>query len=400
MIDLLFFGSPDFVNPILKRLANDAQIRIIGVVTQPDRPVGRKKVMTPTPVKVLSNRLGLPVLTPKEYDEGFFWDIDKLARKNPKTAEESNKQLQKPVIDLAVLAAYGKILPDRLLSLPKYGFINLHPSLLPLYRGASPTVGTILNGDFETGMTIMQMDEALDHGPIVAQFKSAINKNDNSRTLVERLFEEAAVIFPEVIEKYISWLSKVEAGSGTKLGSNSPLRLRSAPLSEKTKLFLPPKEQDDDQATFTKILKKEDGFVPWDVFQAAMHPENSKLKIQNSKLLERFSKKIRPLLSEYKLPDELPLLLNNFIRAMAPWPGAWTTINLKSQNSKLKNKEPVLKILKAHVGNIPQENESIKTLKQDISKLETRNWKLVLDEVRLEGKATMKWEEFEKGYLK
>src|SRR3990172_3603467 len=130
MINTLFFGSPQYVTPLLQALIDDPEITVTAVITQPDRPIGRKKIPTPTPVKQLAQTYHLPVLTPKEFDDKFYWELSQI---------NSKLETQNPNLALAILAAYGAILPHRLLTLPQSGFINIHPSLLPQYRGAAPT---------------------------------------------------------------------------------------------------------------------------------------------------------------------------------------------------------------------------------------------------------------------
>lgn len=138
MPKVIFFGTPDFVVPVLELLAKHVQV--VGVVTAPDKPVGRKQILTPSPVTVATRRLGIPVVsTPL------------------------------PEFDLGVVAAYNKILPSSVLSQARLGFLNIHPSLLPKYRGPSPVRSAILEGKTETGVTIIRLDAEMDHGPIVAQ---------------------------------------------------------------------------------------------------------------------------------------------------------------------------------------------------------------------------------------
>ena len=141
---IVFMGTPDFAVPCLQTLL-DSPHSVVGVFTQPDKPQGRKMVLTPPPVKVLAAENGVPVFQPEKM-------------KDPATLE----QLKSLAPDLIVVVAYGRILPRAVLELPRYGCINVHASLLPKYRGAAPIQWAILDGETETGVTIMQMDEGLD----------------------------------------------------------------------------------------------------------------------------------------------------------------------------------------------------------------------------------------------
>lgn len=151
---IIFVGTSDFAAVILKALA-DSGYQIRTVTTQPDKPVGRHQILTSSPVKNEAKKYNLPILQPAKIEEIF-----------------SEIKIIKP--DFIIVAAYGQIIPKKILDLAEFGSINVHASLLPKYRGASPIQGALLAGDKITGVTIMLMDEKMDHGPILAQKK---NKN-------------------------------------------------------------------------------------------------------------------------------------------------------------------------------------------------------------------------------
>ena len=165
---VVFMGSPDFALPSLRALA--ANYEVVGVVTQPDRPAGRGKQLAPPPVKTLAQELGLPVIQPNRIRE-----------------PEAMAQLRDWAPDLMVVAAFGQILRQEVLDLPPHGCINVHASLLPRWRGASPIQAAILAGDAETGVTIMRMDKGLDTGPILSQSAVSITINDTAATLGDKL---------------------------------------------------------------------------------------------------------------------------------------------------------------------------------------------------------------------
>ena len=147
----VFMGTPDFAVGALRRLYEDGH-EILAVVTQPDKPQGRKMVMTPPAVKAEALRLGLPVYQPKKIRDA-----------------ESIAYLEKLAPDVIVVAAFGQIIPKAILDLPEYGCLNIHASLLPKYRGAAPIQWAIIDGEKETGVTIMRMDEGLDTGDMLTK---------------------------------------------------------------------------------------------------------------------------------------------------------------------------------------------------------------------------------------
>ena len=212
-IRLVFMGSPDFALPTLKSLAEDKAFQLVGVVTQPDRPAGRGRNLTPPPVKVFAQSLGLEVIQPPKLREPE--PFDKLASWRP---------------EMIVVAAFGQILRQNVLDLPRYGCINVHASLLPRWRGAAPIQAAIAAGDTHSGVSIMKMDAGVDNGPILAQQAIPILPSDNAETLSARLAE---------------------------LGSH--LLIRTIPGYVQGEVI--PQPQDESLATRAPMLKKEDGLL-------------------------------------------------------------------------------------------------------------------------------------------
>ena len=202
-------GSPEFAVPTLLALARDYPV--VGVVTQPDRPAGRGRKPTPPPVKRLALELGIPVMQPRRL-----------------RAPEAFEQLRAWQPDLIVVAAYGQILRPNVLQLPLYGCINVHASLLPRWRGASPIQHAILHGDAETGITIMLMDEGMDTGPILAQEALPIAPDDTAGTLSPKLSALGALLLLETIPGYLTGATQ-------------------------------PQPQPEEGVTYAPLLKKEDG---------------------------------------------------------------------------------------------------------------------------------------------
>jgi len=211
----LFFGTPDFAVSVLETLIALPYLDLQAVFTQPDKPVGRKQTLTPPPVKVTAEKNNLPVFQPEKIKSEEF--------------EEQLKQLSPEII---IVVAYGKIIPKNLLAIPKYGWLNVHASLLPKYRGASPIQQAILDGESQTGVTLMKIDAGLDTGPIIAQKPINIKPNDNFETLHDKLSRLGADLVKKSLLNYLE--SKLN-----------------------------PQAQDNSQATTTKIIKKEDGRIDW-----------------------------------------------------------------------------------------------------------------------------------------
>jgi methionyl-tRNA formyltransferase len=180
----VFMGSPDFALPTLQSLAETHSV--VGVITQPDRPAGRGQNLTPPPVKVLAQFLGIPVIQPERLRESAA--MQQLATWAP---------------ELIVVAAFGQILRPAVLDLPHYGCINVHASLLPRWRGAAPIQAAILAGDEQTGVTIMRMDPGIDTGPVLSQRSLNILPEDTSTTLSERLASLGALLLQEVLARYL-----------------------------------------------------------------------------------------------------------------------------------------------------------------------------------------------------
>jgi methionyl-tRNA formyltransferase len=211
---IIFMGTPDFAVPSLKRLIADHEV--MGVVTQPDRPVGRKQVLQPPPVKQVALENNIPVFQP-----------EKLRRRE---AIDPLKAMGTP--DVYIVAAFGQILPQDVLDIPPHGSINVHASLLPRWRGASPIQTAIRAGDDETGVTLMQMDAGLDTGPMLAKRALSIAPDDTGASLHDKL----AVVGADLL---------AEALPGILNGD------------------IQPQPQDDALATLAPQITKQEGAIDW-----------------------------------------------------------------------------------------------------------------------------------------
>jgi methionyl-tRNA formyltransferase len=184
---IIFMGTAELSCASLEKLAGGRDFLVAAVVTQPDKPKGRDLKLAPSPVKVLAEKLGLPVLQPaRARDEHFIGQLREL----------------KP--DLLVVVAYGQILPQAILDLAPHGCLNVHTSLLPKYRGAAPIQRAIAEGEAETGVTIMKMDAGLDTGPVLAVRRTAILPADDSQVLHDRLAQLGAELLVETIPGYVA----------------------------------------------------------------------------------------------------------------------------------------------------------------------------------------------------
>lgn len=266
--NIIYFGSPAFsaqiLETILKFKIENLKLHVAGVVTSPDRPTGRHQKLTPSPVALVASRYDLPVFKPEKLDE----------------ANLSHLKLLKP--DYFLVVSYGKIIPDSYLAAAKT--LNIHFSLLPKYRGALCIQEAIKNGDFETGVTLMEMESKLDTGPIIAQEKVKIGIDDNVATLTTKLTQSAISLIKHFV---------IPAQAGIYSKKMDP-RIR-----EDDSLISTP--QDSSLATYTpshKTLSRQSAFISWATLKSAMRTAKGEV-------------------------------LHNLIRSLNPEPGAWTIINGK-----------------------------------------------------------------------
>jgi methionyl-tRNA formyltransferase len=213
-LKIAFLGTPNIACPTLEKLIEDPRFEVLAVITQPDQKVGRKQILTAPPVKELAEQHQVPVFQPAKL------------RKD----QELLKHLKNLQLDFLIVIAYGQILSKETLEIPKIAPINIHGSILPKYRGASPIEQALLNGDSETGISIMQMSEKMDEGAVYQIFKLSINQTDNNFSLREKMAELSANKLPET-------LLKIASGK------------------------LQPTEQNHQEATYCQKISKQDGLI-------------------------------------------------------------------------------------------------------------------------------------------
>lgn len=305
-IKTLLMGTPEFAERIFRKIYPEFISRgfeIIGVITASDKPVGRKQILMPSPVKIWALENNLLVLQPQKI-------------KNP----EEIRRIKELNPDLILLCAYGQIIPKEILEIPKYGPLNIHPSLLPNHRGASPIQATILNDDKETGVSLIMMDEEMDHGPIIQNSKFEIrNPKINYKELSDKLIDVGADLVIKTLPKWVEGKIKAQA-------------------------------QDHSQATFCKLIKKEDGKIDWN---------------KSAEEIERQ------------------------IRAFREWPTAYTFWNNKQ-----------LKILEADILDENKNKKVGEIFLTDNKKLavQTGDGILIFEQVQLEGKKPMSAKDFLNGH--
>jgi len=317
---IVFFGTSKFAIPALRGLF-ESKYEIATVITQPAKPAGRKQAPLPSPVELWAKEHNLKI----EYC---------LPAGDP----PKGKKLKISQTDIFIVASYGKIIPKEILDIPKYGCLNIHPSLLPKYRGASPIQAAILNGDAETGVTIIKMDEKMDHGPVLGNVKFQMsNVKINYKELHDKLAETGANLLIKTLPKYIAGEIKQEA-------------------------------QDEAQATFTKIITKDDGKINWQ---------------DPAEKIERM------------------------IRAYEEWPIAWTTLDgkrLKTFNaaisaSPLPSPGVRLGFARARrVGRVTARPGEVEISNSKEIIVQTGSGQLAITELQLEGGKKMNARNFINGY--
>lgn len=318
----IFCGTPDFAVPFLQSLISDKDFAVVGVITQPDKPTGRKQVLAPPPVKELAEKNNLKIWQP-------------TTLKNNRDLVESLKNFQP---DLMVVVAYGLIIPKEILDIPKYGALNVHPSLLPKCRGASPVQSAILNGDQEAGVTIMLMDEKMDHGPILTQEKIELTGEETNESLHNKLADIGKKLLINTIKNSIP----IKNSHLTKGGRGGVAEWHF-------------KLQNDADATYCKIIIKEEARIDWS--KSAMEIERQ-------------------------------------IRAFYPWPVAWTILDGK----RLKI-FPLVKILPLPRGDARRAEGlpgKIFFNQNQLAVLCGQN-AIIISKLQLEGKKEMTAQEFLRG---
>ena len=248
---IVFMGTPDIARDVLRSVSS--LYEVICAVCQPDKPVGRKQILTPPPVKVFAEEAGIPVYQPRGYRNGKA--VQRIREMDP---------------DLIIVTAYGRILPQELLDIPRLGCINVHVSLLPKYRGSAPVQRAIINGDKVTGISIMQMDAGMDTGDILAQREVPINPEDTDETLFRKVAEVSSSFILEV-------LPKIESGE-----------LKGIPQDPELATYAPPLEKNEGCFTFNKDGQETvdliHGMTMWPV--AFFIHEGKKIKVRDASFSE------------------------------------------------------------------------------------------------------------------
>ncbi len=317
----IFFGTPEYVIPIADALNKSLKTKdnphpISAIVTQPPKPTGRKRKITYSPLDNWAHRKGIE----KIYDP----------------SEILSKKIE---ADIGVLAAYGKILPMEIINYFPYGIINIHPSLLPKYRGASPVQATIASGDKETGVTFIKMNDKMDQGPVISKFKEDTRNDDTLESLRDRLFKRSADVIGGLLPAY---------------------------TARKTKIT----KQNHKKATYTTLISKDHGFVEWKYIRLALEGDLPDMT------------GVTPITNEWNIPFiknftsyYSPATIHQYIRALTPWPGVWSKVEIGGETKRIKILEANLERKSGEVSSEP-------------------SIALVIESVQLEGKNPITWKEF------
>lgn len=286
MVKVVYLGSSWFSSYLLEKIVRIKNLSVTAVVTSKPSPVGRKKIITPTLVERTGRRHGLPVF------HTVFDARDYLRR-----------------VDLGLVFAIREIIKPEFLNLPKLGLFNLHPSLLPYYRGASPVAFSLFMGETETGVTLIKLDERLDHGPTFSQKRVKILSADTRIALLEKLSNTAFILVKELVER----------------------------VSEGKKLELTP--QNHKLATYTTRLVRENGFISYKTVIKAMRGESiideSEFPILPRSYAVRY-KDVQESARRYFLKDSAAEVVYDFFRGLHKWPGLWTLVRIGGKEKRVK----------------------------------------------------------------
>ncbi|HLL60790.1 MAG TPA: methionyl-tRNA formyltransferase [Candidatus Nitrosocosmicus sp.] len=371
-ISIAYFGTPDFSAGFLAKILKDKDLplEVKLVVTQPDRAVGRKQIITPSPVKEVAQK----------------YNIDLFAEDKLDNLPEIMKEYE---IDLCILFAYGRIIKKELLETPRYGFWNVHLSMLPKYRGASPVIYSLIMGDTKTAATLMKLVEKMDQGPIVAQKEVEITPNEKNPELLRKLTDSAS----EVLRNLFIM------GNTKQTDPHEILKQVQDDISA----------QDHTQATYTRLIKKDDGYIPLDVIKKALRNEplsHDELPTLIKEYIEKNYSVIPSPSASWRIGfEESPslsgdshtressppvsrsrndnasihnssLLIFNYFRGLYPWPGIWTLLRLPASEGHA----PIEKRLK-------------------ITDVELAENELIIKKVQLEGKQEINFDDFKQKYF-
>lgn len=313
----MYIGTPYFSASFLEKLHSSTEelgLEIDHVITQPDQPVGRRKILTPSPVKIMAQK--------------FDYDVE----------HDFHRFMQTDGLDLAILYAYGNIITKSQLEKPAHGFWNIHPSMLPAFRGASPITYPLMLGYTDTGVTLMQMDVELDHGPVISQRSFDIADSALRPELEVALTEVAFQILKDTFVGF------------------------------KAERHIECYSQDHQKATFTRQLEKKDGYISWDLLQKSMKNERISFEALPSVIQDYYIRNSTERIENNTFMSAE--IVWNMYRAFVGWPGIWSSIPVKGQQKRIK-----------------------------INSVSYSDNKISLDRVQLEGKNETDFATFKSAYL-
>jgi methionyl-tRNA formyltransferase len=323
LMNIIFFGSFQHYSAlILQALIDSPDISVTGVITTPPMPVGRKQIVTKTPVHLLAEKYKIPVFTPQKLEASMLSN-DARSRTPLAGVEDVDLKYAQPTIpktDIFITAGYGKILPQSWLDFPSHGSLNLHFSLLPDYRGANPAEWAIMCGETKTGITLMKMSTKLDGGDILAQAEIPIDSTDTRETLYHKLYSLGAEHLPKWL---LEWQEFAERSRTPLAGvEHRKIAVRKQPSSSPT--------------PYAALLKRQDGFIPWKTVQKYLNHQKINLTDFPSKYLQKALRFVsndarsRTPLAGVEDVDLEQSKARSFLtrlpRALATYPSLWTII--------------------------------------------------------------------------
>jgi len=318
---IAFFGSPEIASLLLESiiLKRDPSLQIAYIFTQPDQPVGKRLAITATPVKKMALKHHIPV-------------FDKPLKENE---QEAAAFLKLHEIEVCIVYAYGEILSEKMLTVPSEGYFNVHPSNLPKYRGPTPVAYTLMLGEEKTAVSLIKLDKKMDSGPIIGKIETDILATETRSELEVRLTHLATRLIIESLHK----------------------------IQDRTIRLI---EQDKNEATYTKLLKKEHGYIPQEIIQKALSQQSIDAD-EFPYLLKEYCMKYpqRGIFHRFTSGE----LIYNYYRALTPWPGIWTTIQTQKGEKRLK-----------------------------LTSIQLKDKILILNTVQIEGKNEVEFKTFNKAY--
>ncbi len=335
---IIFFGSfLEYSTQIASQLHQSPDVNLLGIVTTPPKPAGRKQALTKTHTHTWAQSQNLPVFTPENLTPQSLHQFENWLLKLDHSTKKS--------IDFFVVAGYGKLLPSNWLKYPNIAALNVHFSLLPKYRGAMPGEWALLMGETVTGDTLIEMSPEFDSGNIISQSKVDISPDETRESLYQKLYQLGGELTLQTLPHYL----KFKTHPGMKFpGIDHP----------GIKFHLPPKKQPTKSPPpYARMIKKDETYIPWELVQKATQGEKITPSTQHPSLIQEIIKYSTHYTS-------YSILLHQAIRALHGWPGVWTQVNTQKGQKRLKIHSSTLENNRLILNQVQLEGETTTTFKQ------------------------------------